>query len=61
MKFSGKMSLKIILIVTKKQGFTFSLENTFPKKPQGEEGVQIDTPPSRFRVKNGKHIKHVSN
>ena len=34
-KFSGKMQLKIILKVTKNQGFTLSLENTFFEKPQG--------------------------
>ena len=38
----------IILKVTKKQGFTLSLEDTFFEKPQ--EGGQIDRP-SRFRVK----------
>ena len=41
----------IILKVTKKQGFTLYLEDTFFEKPQGG---QIDppppTPPSRFRV-----------
>ena len=45
----------IILKVTKDQGFTFSLEDTFFKKPQGGGG-QIDPTsppplPSRFRVK----------
>ena len=48
MKFSGKISLKIILKVTKNQGFTLALEDTFFEKPQGGGG-QID-PPSRFRV-----------
>ena len=38
MKFSEKMCLKIILKVTKKQGFTLSVEDTFFKKPQGGEG-----------------------
>ena len=33
MKFSGKMCLKIILKVTKNQGFTLSLEDTFFEKP----------------------------
>ena len=42
MKFPGKMGLKIILKVTKKQGFTRSLENTFLEKPQG---VQTDPSP----------------
>ena len=35
MKFSGKMCLKIVLKVTKNQGFTLSLEDTFFEKPQG--------------------------
>ena len=39
----------IILKVTRKQGFTLSLEDTFFEKPQ-EEG-QIDRP-TRFKVKN---------
>ena len=43
MKFSGKMCLKIILKMTKNQGFTLSLEDTFFKKPQG--GSQINPPP----------------
>ena len=33
MEFPGKMRLKIILKVTKKQGFTLSLEDTFFGKP----------------------------
>ena len=33
-KFSGKMWLIIILKLTKKQGFTFHLEDTFFEKPQ---------------------------
>ena len=50
MKFSGKMFLKIISKVTKKQGFSLSLEDTLFEKPQ--EGGQIEPPPrSRFRVK----------
>ena len=53
MKFSGEMCFKIILKVTKSQGFTLSLEDTFFKKPQ--EGVKL-TPPSRFRVKNSSQI-----
>ena len=35
MKFSGKMCFKIILKVTKNQGFTLSLEDTFFEKPGG--------------------------
>ena len=34
MKFSGKMCLKIKLKVTKNQGSTLSLEDTFFEKPQ---------------------------
>ena len=37
-KFSGKMSLKITLKVSKNQGFTISPENTFFEKPQVGEG-----------------------
>ena len=36
MKFSGKMCFKILLKVTKNEGFTLSLEDTFFEKPQGE-------------------------
>ena len=54
MTFSGKMCFKIILKVTKYQGFTLSLEDTFFEKPQERgRGDQID-PCSRFRV--NKHI-----
>ena len=42
MKFSGTMCLKIILKVTKNQGFTQSSEYTVFEKPQG---FQL-TPPS---------------
>ena len=42
MKFPGNISLMIILKVTKKHGFPFSLENTFIKKVTG--GDQIDFP-----------------
>ena len=35
MKFSGKMYLKIILKVSKNQGFTLSIKDTFFEKPQG--------------------------
>ena len=35
MKFSEKVCLKIVVKVTKNQGFTKSLENTILKKPQG--------------------------
>ena len=53
MKFSGKMCLMIILKVTKNQGFTLRLEDTFLEKPQGS---QFD-PLSRFRVKKMKLAK----
>ena len=46
MKFSGKLCCKIIFKVTKNQGFTLPLENTFLEKPQG---CQVD-PPSLFSV-----------
>ena len=48
MKCSGKICLKTILRVTKKQGFTLSLEDTFFGKSQG--GVKL-TASSRVRVK----------
>ena len=41
MRFSGKMWLLIILKVTKKHGFTLSLEDKFLEKSQGG---QIDPP-----------------
>ena len=41
MTFSGKMWLMITLKVTKNQGFTLSLEDTFFETP---EEVQIHTP-----------------
>ena len=47
MKFSGKMYLMIILTVSKNQGFTLSLEDTFFKKPQRS---QID-PPAVLRLR----------
>ena len=52
MKFSGKICFKIILKVTKKQGLTLSLEDTFFENQRswvgGWVGGQVD-PPSRFR------------
>ena len=45
MKFSGKMCLKIILKITKNQGFTLSLKDVFFEKAQG--GVKLTPyPPS---------------
>ena len=41
MKCSGKMSLNILLKVTKNQGFTFSLEDAFFEKPQGEWNLAL--------------------
>ena len=49
MKFSGKMYCKIILEVTKSQGFTLAIEDTFFKKPQG--GVNLTPQPRQIRVK----------
>ena len=43
MEFSGKMCLKIILKVTKNQGVTLSLEDTFSKN---HSGGQIDPHPT---------------
>ena len=48
MKFSGKICPKIILKVTKSQGFTLSVEDIFFEKPQG--GGQIDLPPITANV-----------
>ena len=47
MKFSGKMCFKIILKITKNQGFTLSLEDTLLEKSQGRSPL-----PPRFRVKS---------
>ena len=58
MKFSRKMCLMIILKVTKNQGFTISLEDTFFEKPQGREdggGGQIDPPPSPYFGRSWVH------
>ena len=52
MKFSGKMCLKIILKVTKNQGFNLSLEDTFFEKPQGG---QTDLPPAVLGL-NASHF-----
>ena len=46
MKFSGNMFLKIILKVTKNQGFSLSLEGTLFEKLQGANG--------RFRVNSNR-------
>ena len=46
----------IILKVTKDQGFTLSLEDTFFEKLQGGGG-QIDAP-SRFRVNGQNKTRH---
>ena len=47
MKFAGKMCLMIILKVTKNQGFSLSLEDTFFEKSQGWSnwvlGLKIQT------------------
>ena len=45
-----QICLKIILKVTKNQGFSLSVEDKFFEKPQG--GIKLTAPPpSRFRVK----------
>ena len=53
MKFSGKMCFEIILKVTKNQGFTLFLEDTFFEEPKG---AQFDPPPfpRHIRVKATK-------
>ena len=45
MKFSGKICFKVILKVTKNQGFSIFLEDTLSEKPQGEGQVE-HSPPS---------------
>ena len=45
MKLSGNMCLKIILKVTKSQGFTFSLESAFFEKSQGGVELTPEAPP----------------
>ena len=50
MKFLGKISLMIILKVTKSHGFNLSLEDIFFEKPQEGGGGQIAPPRSRFTV-----------
>ena len=44
MTFSGKMYFKIILTVTKNQGFILSLKDTIFEKPQG--GVKLTPLPT---------------
>ena len=51
MKVSGKMGLKIILKVTKNQGFTLTLEDTFSEKPQGG-GSNWPPPPDVLGLKS---------
>ena len=48
MKLLGKMCLKIMLKVTKNQGFTLSLEGMLFEKPPGSFFEKT----SRFRVKS---------
>ena len=45
-KYSGKMCFKIILKVTKNEGFTLSLEDTFFEKPRVGRGVKLIPLPS---------------
>ena len=51
MKCSGNMWLMKTLKVTKNQGFTLSLEDTFFKKSQGEKGGQSYCPPAVLGLK----------
>ena len=51
MKFSGKMCLMKMLKVTKKQGFTLCLENTFLEKPHGRGQIDPPSPPKPFKGK----------
>ena len=51
MKFSGKMCRKVISKVTKSQGSTFSLEDTFFEEPNGWKDKIDPPPPNHFRVK----------
>ena len=46
MKFSGKICFKIMLQVTKNQGFILSLEDTFFEKPQGGVKLTPSFPPA---------------
>ena len=57
MKFLGKMCLKIILKVTKNQGFTFSLKDTFFEKPQG--GGQFDPSPPAISELNQLNLLYL--
>ena len=43
-EFQGKLWLMIILKVTKNQGFTLSLEDSFMENQSGGGGGQNDTP-----------------
>ena len=52
MKFSGKMCFEIISKVTKNQGFTLSLEDTFFEKPQGGGGQ----PPGILGLKKRREV-----
>ena len=60
MKFSGKICFKIMLKVTKNQGFTLSLGDTFFEKPQGgqSEPSSPPHPPRHIRVK-GVPLKQI--
>ena len=48
--FSGKLCFKIILKITKSQGSTLSIENTFFKKPQGRINL-TPSPPSLRQIR----------
>ena len=56
MKFSGKICLKIILKVTKNQGFNLSLEDIFFEKLQGRGGKLTPPPPAVLGLRLHLHI-----
>ena len=57
MKFSGKMCLKIVLKVTKNQGFTLSLEDAFFEKPLGGKIDPSSPPPVDLGLMFGMRLK----
>ena len=57
MKFSEKMCFEIILKVTKSQGLTLSLEDTFFKKARGGHfDPPYPYPPRHIRVKSDRDV-----
>ena len=59
MKFSGKMCFKIILKVTKNQGFTLSLEDTFFEKPQDGQVDPSLNPPAVLGLKQNRTYNRI--